>query len=390
MNLTEKIVRDTEPGPKMKIVWDRQVRGFGLRITPAGARAYILNYRVGGRERRATIGRPSEMSLKAARERAGDLLAGVRDGDDPLARRQEARQAPTFADLWQRFETEFAPERIALGRMKKRTLAEYRQQARRYLLPAFGRRRVADLSRADVERLARDLADRPAMRNRTLALVSRLSTLAEHWGMRPQHSNPARGIVRAREEPRDRTLSDTELAALGEALTDLASDHPAPVAAIRLCAMTGMRIGEVLSVRWQDIDFEASRVTLPATKAGRQVRAVPQAALALLDALPRINGCDWVISGNGRAPVGYKHARTVFAGACARAGIEDARLHDLRRTVATNAAASGIGLTVLRDVLGHRTTAMATRYARMADAAVAAAVEDTGGAIAAALGRAQD
>ena len=389
MSLTEKTVRDTEPGPKMKIVWDRQVRGFGLRITPAGARAYILNYRIGDRARRATIGRPSEMSLKTARERAGDLLAGVRDGDDPLARRQEARQAPTFADLWQRFETEFAPERIALGRMKKRTLAEYRQQARRYLLPAFGRRRVADLSRADVERLARDLADRPAMRNRTLALVSRLSTLAEHWGMRPQHSNPVRGIVRAREEPRDRTLSDTELAALGEALTGLASDHPAPVAAIRLCAMTGMRIGEVLSVRWQDIDFEASRVTLPATKAGRQVRAVPQAALALLDALPRINGCDWVFSTNGRAPVGYKLARTVFARACARAGIEDARLHDLRRTVATNAAASGIGLTVLRDVLGHRTTAMATRYARMADAAVAAAVEDTGGAIAAALGGGQ-
>ncbi|MCY4394789.1 MAG: site-specific integrase [Rhodospirillaceae bacterium] len=270
--------------------------------------------------------------------------------------------------------------------MAESTLKDYRKQARRYLLPAFGQRRVVDLCRADVERLASSMVETPSQRNRTLALASRLFTLAEHWEWRSQHTNPVRGVMRAREEARDRTLSGAELASIGEALESLAGTYPAPVAAIRLCAMSGMRIGEALAIRWQDIDFEAGRVTLPKTKAGRQVRAIPRVAVAMLASLPRVNGSEWAFSGTRRAAVGYRHARDVFAKACERAGVEGVTLHDLRRTVATNAAASGVGLTVLRDVLGHRTTAMASRYARMADSAVAAAVEATGGAIAGAMG----
>ena len=381
--LTERAIRDAKPGPKTSIIWDRQVKGFGLRVTATGAKAYILNYRIEGRERRATIGRPAEMSLKDARERAGEMLAAVRAGDDPLAQRHAAREAPTVADLCERFLTDYVPSRIDLGRMAERTAADYRQQVNRYILPTLGARKVAAVTRHDVERAVTGLA--PVQRNRVLALVSRLFTLAETWEQRPAGANPARNIERSKEEARDRTLSGDELAALGEALESLAGDYPAPVAAIRLCAMTGMRIGEALAIRWQDIDYESARVTLPKTKAGRQVRAVPQAALALFDGLPRISGVDWVFSGTRGAPVGYKHARTVFAKACQRAGIEGATLHDLRRTIATGMAASGVGLTVLRDALGHRTTTMAARYARMADSAVAAAVEGTGGAIAAAM-----
>ena len=380
--LTERSIRDAKPGRSSRVIWDKQVRGFGLKVTPAGSKSYLVNYRMDGRMHRVVIGRPAEMSLKDARERAGDMLAAVRGGSDPVTERKAKRAAPTFGDLWQRFETDFAPERIALGRMTESTLKDYRKQARRYLLPAFGKRKVADLSRADIEQLASGMAETPSQRNRTLALASRLFTIAEHWEWRPQHSNPVRGVLRARETPRDRTLSPSELAALGRALDDLAPDYPAPVAAIRLCAMSGMRIGEALSIRWQDVDFEAGRVTLPKTKTGRQVRALPQAALALLESLPRVEGCEWAFSGTRRAPVGYRHARIVFAEACERAGIEGARLHDLRRTVATNAAASGVALTTLRDVLGHAQITMAARYARMADAAVADAVEHTGGAIA--------
>ena len=94
--LTERIVRDAKPGPKNRILWDSTVKGLGLRITPKGVKSYILNYRINGRERRATIARTSEISLKIARERAGEQLVRIRAGEpDPLERKREAREAPT-------------------------------------------------------------------------------------------------------------------------------------------------------------------------------------------------------------------------------------------------------------------------------------------------------
>ena len=385
--LTERTVRDAKPGAQTFIVWDGRVKGLGLRVTPAGAKAFVLDYRIDGKRRRATLARVGEISLQDVRERAGAELVAIRnEGADPLQRRQERREAPTFADLWRRFEADYAPERIAAGRMKPRTLDEYAMQARRYLLPAFGEAKVAAVTRADVERLAARMAATPTQRNRVLALASRLFTLAERWEWRPQATNPVRGVDRAREEARDRTLAPAELAALGAALDELAAAYPLPVAAIRLAAMTGMRIGEALSLEWAHVDPEAGRVILPDTKTGRSVRALPRAAIAMLSALPRINGNPYVFASRSDRHVGYRHARDVFARATTAAGLPNVRLHDLRRTVATNAAAAGVGLAVLRDVLGHKTTAMAARYARLSDSAVSAAVENAGGGIAAAMG----
>ena len=386
--LTEKRIRDAKPGPRTTFIWDLEVRGLGLRVTLNGTKSYVLSYRVGGRKRLATLARASEVSLKSARERAGQELASIRSGEsDPLERRRKAQEAPTMAELIDQFLTVEGPTRISHGRMTERTLHEYRKQVRAYLLPALGRHRVADVKRGDVEHMVARLPG--PTRNRVLALTSRLFTLAERWQWRSQNDNPARGIERSREQVRDRTLSLGELSALGEALVSLEGDHPAAVNVIRLCAMTGMRISEVLSIRWSDIDFEGCRVTLRKTKSGRQIRAVPCAALALFDGLPRFDGCEWVFSTNGRSPVGYKHARAVFAEACECAKIQSARLHDLRRTIATGMAAAGVGLVTMRDALCHLTTTMSERYARMADAAVAAAIEDTGGAIATVIGGAK-
>lgn len=385
--LTEARIRDAKPGAKARILWDDRVRGLGVRIAAGGMKAYVLDYRIEGRQRRATLARVGEISLRDVRKRAGAELVAIRnEGADPLQRREARRAAPTFADLWARFEAEYAPDRIAAGRMKPSTLAKYRTQARRHLLPALGKAKVAAVSRADVERIAARMAATPTERNRVLALASRLFTFAEHLEWRGQHTNPTRGVTRGREEARDRTLSPSELAALGRALDTLAATYPAPVGAIRLAAVTGWRIGEALALQWSHVEPEAGRAILPDTKAGRSVRALPRAALAMLATVPRVNGNPHVFAARGGSHASYHHARDVFVLAAERAGLAGVRLHDLRRTVATNAAAAGTGLTVLRDVLGHKTTAMAARYARMADTAVAAAADRTGGEIAAALG----
>ncbi len=140
-------------------------------------------------------------------------------------------------------------------------------------------------------------------------------------------------------------------------------------------------------MQWEHIDTEGGTVVLPRTKTGRRVHGLPAAALELLVSLPRINA--YVFTGGhgpGRdAPVGYKNARRVFSNVAADAGLSDVRLHDLRRTVMTSAARAGLGAHVLRDLLGHKTTAMADRYIRHAGQAVRDAQESIGAAIAAQL-----
>ena len=380
--LTERRIRDVKPQPKTRFLWDRQVKNLGVRITPRGAKSYVLFYRVAGRKHLATLARCSELSLKAARERAGAELAAIRAGkSDLLERQQRAKEAPTVNDGLDRFFKEFVPERITMGRMKHVTAAKYRNQADNYLRPALGKRRVADVTRHDIERMAKRAAHSPTLRNRVLAFASRLFRVFEDWGWRPQHSNPVRGVTRAREEARDRILSPTEIGALSDALIAAESVHPASIAAIRVAAITGLRIGEILGIQWDHVVFEAARLLLPSTKTGRRFHDLPSAALAILIELPRINA--WAFTTGRDAPITYRTVRLHFASIAAKAGLEDVRLHDLRRTVMTTAAAAGVETHVLRDLLGHKTTVMADRYIRAVGNPVRDAREQVGAAMAA-------
>ena len=380
--LTERIIRDAKPAARPRLLWDVQVRGFGVRVTPGGVKSYILNYRADGRERRLTIGRCAELSLRDARERAARELVTIRAGEvDPLERRREEREAPTVREGLARLFDEWAPARQRIGRLTVGTLNEYRKHARRYVGPALGALKVGRVTRRHVERMVDGLPR--TQHNRVLAFTSRLFRLFESWGWRAQNTNPARGIERARETPRDRTLAPTELHALSTALDSLADRHPASVAAIRFAAVTGLRIGEVLAIRRVDVDIEQARLTVPEGKTGRRQHDLPVPALDILGGVPRIND-EWVFS-TGRSHVTYRHVRTVFAEAVRVAALVDVRLHDLRRGVMTRAAAAGVGTHVLRDLLGHRTAAMADRYVRAVGSPVRDAREAIGVEIAAAM-----
>ena len=378
--LTERIARDAKPAAKTLILWDATVKGLGLRITPKGVKSYILNYRVNGRERRATIGRAAEISLKSAREQAVEQLVCIRAGEgDPLERKRKAREAPTVDDGLRRFFDEFAPARLKARLLRQSTLNEYRLQAGKYLEPELGRLKIAEVKREHVEKMVGPLPR--TQRNRVLAFTSRLFNEFERWDWRPQHSNPCYGIEKSREEARDRVLAASELAALAKALNQHEEQHPASVAAIRVAALTGLRIGEVLGIQWQHIDFETGRLTLPETRTGRRVHDLPAPALALLSELPRFS--TWAFTSTGKAAITYRTVRKHFAKIATAAGIEDVRLHDLRRTVMTRAAASGVGTHVLRDLLGHKTTEMADRYIRAVGDPVREAREQVGAEMAA-------
>ena len=383
--LTERRVRDAKPSNQTRFLWDSVVKGLGLRISTKGTKAYVLSYRVNGRKRQATLARASEVSLKRIREIAGEQLINIRAGEaDPLESRRQAREAPTVSDGLHRFFNEFVPARIEMGRLSPRTVKDYRWQSSKYVEPVLGKLRIGDVKRGDIERMVAPLPK--TLRNRVLAFCSRLFSEFARWDWRPQHSNPAHGIERAREEARDRTLARSELAALSKSLKKFERARPVSVAVIRFASLTGLRIGEILNIRWEDVDFETGRLTLPETKSGRRIHDLPEPALAILSDLPRLNRCAWVFSNNGRAGTVYRTVRTHFMEIVAEAGLENVKLHDLRRTVMTAAAAAGVGSHVLRDLLGHKTATMADRYIRSLGNPVREAREKVGAEMAAMMG----
>ena len=217
--LTDRSVL-TSPAPAKgnKIYWDAPTRsggdvtpGFGLCVTAAGARSFILNYRTSsGRQRRITIGSPPAWSLSAARKEAGELRRRVDGGEDPQGERETGRAAPDVREVGERFKTEFLPSKRAS------TAKDYRALVDRYIVPAIGAMKVADVTFADVDRLHRSMRETPYMANRCMAVLSKLFSLAVRWRLRPD--NPARGIEQFGEEKRARYLSDSELAALLSAL----------------------------------------------------------------------------------------------------------------------------------------------------------------------------
>ena len=353
--LTEAFIRNAAPQSNTRIYWDHAVRGLGVRITSGGAKAYVLQYRSKGTSRRSTLAQCAAISLRRAREIAGEQLVSIRNGDDPLQRRQDAMAAPTVSSAMERFFAEDGPRLVASGRMVQNTLTDYRKQAERHIRPVLGSLKVADVKRNDVERMLARIKGR-IQRNRVQVLTSRLFAAFEGWEIRPQQTNPVKGITKVREHARRRIFTPVELKRMGEAIADL--NCPAHRAALRFLILTGWRTGEVLSLTWNMVNFETGIVDMPSTKVGPSRRTVSAIALALLDDLPRT-------SSGVFHPTSYPTLRHRLLAVCRIAGVEDARLHDCHRTFASTAAADGMSAFVLQGLLGHANITMSARYVQL-------------------------
>jgi integrase len=365
------------------VLWDTELKGFGVRVQRGGGKSYVLHYRAGtGRSaplRKLTIGRHgSPWTPETARREAKTLLGLIEDGADPAADKMARREAPTIAQLAERFLAEHAE-----AKRKASTAAEYRRLLYKIILPAIGRRKVGDVTRADVTKLHHANRSAPYQANRLHAVLSKMFNLAERWGLRPDGSNPCRHVEKFAERKRERMLSPAELARLGDALA--AHDgSPYAVAAIKLLVFTGARLGEVLGLRWEWIDFERDEARLPDSKSGAKTLHLPPPALAVLAELPRLDGNPHVVAGqkDGAALVNLEKPWRAMRAA---AGLDDVRLHDLRHAFASVAASSGMGLPIIGKMLGHTQAATTHRYAHLASDPVKAAAATVAGKIAAAM-----
>lgn len=372
VKLTKTVVESVQCGPSDVILWDSEVRGFGLKVTPAGRRSYFCYYRTkDGTQRRPAIGRHGTLTVQQAREVARAWLHEVAVGGDPSRTRREARGAPTMAELSTRFLAEHSSRRNKPG-----TAYNYRRMIDRFVVPELGHRRVADIARADIERLHQRLADTPYQANRVVGMVSKMMNLAERWGLRPDGSNPVRHLDRNREVRRERYLSNDEVQRLGEVLNEMeqdGSESPFILAAIRLLIFTGCRLSEILTLRWEYVDLARGVLRLPESKTGAKVVYLNGAAAAVLQELPR-DASGWVIPG-AKPGTHLVNLEKPWRRIRKRAHIEDVRLHDLRHSFASVAAGLGEGLHMIGKLLGHSQAQTTHRYAHLAADPLKAASE---------------
>ncbi|MBR2654927.1 MAG: site-specific integrase [Loktanella sp.] len=379
MKLTKRRIDDAVYDPaKPTYLWDSSLTGFGVKVLQSGRKRYIFKYRSHGGGRHAptrwvTIGSHGEIPLESARDIARELATSVARGEDPQAAKMARREAPCLSDLWERFD---AGE---MRRLKPATIRDYHSLWRNILEPKLGKRRVADISRADVDRIHSAMSKTPYQANRSIAVLSKMMTLAEIWTWRQQGTNPCRYVRRHTEGKRDRYMSSQELERLGKALSSLVKDGliwPDMANLFRLLLLVGARRSEISNCEWDWIDWSRRIIALPDSKTGAKPLFLSNQAIAVLEGqkiTTRHPSSKFVFPGKNenRSIVNLAKPWKIV---CDEAELGNLRIHDLRHTAASIAVGNGVALPIIGRLLGHTQTQTTARYAHVdADPALRAA-----------------
>lgn len=373
--LTAPAVERIKPDPAKRLEKpDGILPGFYLVVQPSGAKSWAVRYRVAGKPRKHTIGSYPAIGLADARDLARKALSRVAAGGDPsaekIAKRAAENDSLSERDLMRTLVAEFLEKhakkftRDTSWRMTDRLL-----QAN--VVPAWGQRRVQDITRRDVIDLLDKIVDRgaPVLANRVLAAVRKMFNWLRSRSV--IEANPCDGVkAPTPEKSRDRVLSDDELRLVWIASASLG---PPFHGMICLLILTGQRLREVSEMTDLEVDYNKGLWTIPRSRAKNDFpHDVPlsDAALAELRAAPRIkNEKSLIFCTNGRTPVsGYSKAKSrldakmlaiakkeaeVAGGDPQKVLIPHWTFHDLRRTMASGMARLGINLPVVEKVLNH-------------------------------------
>ncbi len=403
-------------------VWCSALPGFGVRIRPTGTMSYVAIYKTGGRNtpfRRVTIGSTKKLSLEMAREEAKAILAKAELGTDTAAEKAKKNAEMSLAQLCDLYMVE------GVGNKKASTLVSDKSRISAHIKPLLGKKRIGDVKRTDIERMMRDIANGKTARKsgtgkaqsivtggkgtatRTVRFLGGIFTWAISQGY--LDNNPRNGVKLYQDGKGERFLSGAELQRLGDVLREAGTvglpwreneganpkhrpNDPAKarevvspyvIAAIRLLIFTGCRAGEILKLRWQEIDFDNGLLNLPDSKTGAKKVLLAAPALKVLADLTRLG--EYVIAGNDPKKPRLDIKRP-WQRITAHAGLEGLRLHDLRHSFASVGAASGMGLGIVGKLLGHASPATTARYSHFADDPVRRAGESIAAQISANMG----
>lgn len=386
VRLTKRVVDGADASVRDLFLWDDEVPGFGLRVFTTGRRSYLIQYRVGQRTRRCTIGAHGVWTVETARKEAKVLLGKVAKGDDPVD--DKLRATLTVGDLCDRYLQD------GLITAKESSIRQAKSNIENHIKPLVGRTLATKLCKADVQQLQKDVAAGKTARvtklgpratsrvrggkgtaNRTVTTLC--SAMAFAVDNKIRDDNPALGVRKYPGKKLERFLAPAELARLGGVLAaaeSLGVENPYAIAALRLLILTGCRKNEILTLKRQWIDAYHRCLRLPDSKTGAKVVHLGAPAVRLIEQLQPVEGNSHLLPGRGSG-THVTDLNSVWRRIRKTAELEDVRIHDLRHSFASMGANNGDSLLVIGALLGHRSTKTTQRYAHLADHPVRSAAD---------------
>ncbi len=405
--LTKRIVDASTPSTQEYFVWDDDLSGFGLRVFPSGKRSYLIQYRIGNRTRRYSIGMHGVWTPETARREALALLGRVARGEDPAEERSELHKAISVKEFCELYVRDLN-DGLILGKggrpKKQSTIDTDIGRINRHIIPLIGTRKVKDLTKPILTKTMRDMMagktrrceksgklrgksivkGGPGTAARTLGLLGGMLTYAVDLGLIDR--NPAHGIKKPKDNVRDRRLSDAEYRILGEMLRQAATiqKYETTVEVIRQLALTGCRRGEILNLKWSDVDLDGSCLRLKDTKEGKSIRPIGLPVVEFLEGCATAPSRTYIFSGQGEDnPFGgfYNHWVEIFAGS----PLEGVTPHVLRHSFASVANDLGFTEVTIAALLGHAKGSVTSNYIHSLDAALIMGADTLAGYVAALL-----
>lgn len=351
--LTKHLIEGIKPTERDQFYWDTETSCLALKVTPAGRKVFMVQYRVGGRgtpTRKVFLGQFGSYTLHQARQEAARIIGQRAEGRDPAKERKEQRRKTVennIADVVAAFLKRHASQ--------NRSFSETKRIFERELLPRWKARSIHDITRRDIIKVIDDIAERgsPIMANRTLAAIRKMFNWALSRGIIDTSS--CNGIAApSKESSRSRVLFDDELRSIILAVREA---NDAFGAIIELLALTGQRRSEVSEMTWNEVDLENGIWTIPEerSKNGRPHTVhLSDQALSILNNRPRLGA--YVFTTNGTSPFqGFRKAKDRLD---KRSGVTGWRIHDIRRTVTSGLARLGISPHVADKILNHQSGAI--------------------------------
>lgn len=400
--LSKRIVDGAEAGATDYFIWDDDLPGFGLRVFTSGKRSYLVQYRAGGRTRRFTIGLHGVWTPETARKQAHILLGQIAQSENPAEQRQLDIKAITVKELCERYMKD-AEKGLIQGKRRRpkkaSTIATDKCRVDRHIIPLLGTRRVKDVTSADVTRFLRDVAAGKTYRDvktkcrgrsivrggigtgsRAVGLLGGIFTYAIQHGIIDR--NPAHGVKKFADQKRNRRPSEDEYRLLGDILrrAEQKEQHKTPVAMIRARATTGCRRGEIVNLKWADIDMQNSCLRLSDSKEGASTRPIGLAVLDQLDQLRPGETEGFVFPGTqeGKPLVGFpKYWKEILK----NTPLADISAHVLRHSFASIANDLGFTEISIAALLGHAHGSITSRYIHSIDTALIMAADTVAGYI---------
>ncbi len=401
--LTKRVVDAAEVLEKDYVIWDDELPGFGLRVFKSGKRSYVLQYRAAGRSRRYSIGLHGVWTPDTARKEARVQLGKVAQGENPAEERLIQRNAITVEELAAQYiDAMNAGLILGKGGRPKKPDTIYTDIGRinGHIIPLIGKRRVQDLTKANVTKMMNDVVSgkTKAVRktankrgksilrggrgtaSRCVGLVGSMLAYAISMGI-IEH-NVAHGIRKPKDQVRDRRLSEDEYRLLGTILRK-AGDDPelAPTVAItRLLALTGCRRGEIISLKWREVDFENSCLRLTDSKEGASTRPIGLPVIELLEERRKVVSGEHVFPGiRGSDTFGSfpNQWQKIFGGGV----LPDFTAHILRHCFASIANDLGFTESTIAALVGHSTGSITSKYIHSLDSVLIMAADTVSGYI---------